>query len=162
MRAPQAIAEVDVTDVELPEGWLTTKLPIVAAINMGQSPPGRTYNTTGSGLPFFQGKAEFGSMYPTVVKWCSAPAKIAEAGDVLMSVRAPVGPTNMARERCCIGRGLAAIRPRVGMRNTWLLYAFRALEKGIDALARVYRVSWEHFRHLSSVSAENPQLARFS
>ena len=77
---------------------------------MGQSPPGDTYNATGDGLPFFQGKAEFGETSPTAKKWCNAPKKIAETGDILMSVRAPVGPTNLASERCCIGRGLAAIR----------------------------------------------------
>lgn len=86
------------------------KLLEVAEIIMGQSPPGDTYNVTGDGLPFFQGKAEFGEFSPTAKKWCNAPKKIAEAGDILMSVRAPVGPTNLASVRCCIGRGLAAIR----------------------------------------------------
>lgn len=85
-------------------------LPEVATIVMGQSPPGSTYNENGGGLPFFQGKAEFGEVSPTPRKWCSAPQRIAEAGDILMSVRAPVGPTNLAAEQCCIGRGLAAIR----------------------------------------------------
>jgi type I restriction enzyme S subunit len=87
-----------------------TRLPEIAEIIMGQSPPGNTYNEVGDGLPFFQGKAEFGETSPTVKKWCNAPKKIAEPGDILMSVRAPVGPTNLASERCCIGRGLAAIR----------------------------------------------------
>lgn len=83
----------------------------IAAITAGQSPPGSTYNEIGEGLPFFQGKADFGTTHPTARKWCTAPKKIAEAGDILISVRAPVGPTNIAVERCCIGRGLAAIRP---------------------------------------------------
>ena len=83
----------------------------IATITAGQSPPGSTYNEDGLGLPFFQGKADFGEVHPTVRKWCSAPKKIAEAGDILISVRAPVGPTNIAAERCCIGRGLAAVRP---------------------------------------------------
>lgn len=83
----------------------------IAAITAGQSPPGSTYNEDGMGLPFFQGKADFGEIHPTVRKWCTAPKKVAEAGDILISVRAPVGPTNIAAERCCIGRGLAAIRP---------------------------------------------------
>jgi type I restriction enzyme S subunit len=83
----------------------------IAAITAGQSPPGSTYNEVGEGLPFFQGKADFGTTHPTARKWCTAPKKIAEAGDILISVRAPVGPTNIAVERCCIGRGLAAIRP---------------------------------------------------
>lgn len=90
--------------------WPISRLPDVAEIIMGQSPPGDTYNETGDGLPFFQGKAEFGKVSPTPRKWCNSPKKIAEAGDILMSVRAPVGPTNLADTRCCIGRGLAAIR----------------------------------------------------
>ncbi|MFO1223950.1 MAG: restriction endonuclease subunit S [Burkholderiaceae bacterium] len=106
----------------------------VATVIMGQSPPSSAYNTEGEGLPFFQGKAEFGPLHPTPVKWCSAPTKVAESDDVLMSVRAPVGPTNLATERCCIGRGLAAIRAEPGVRSKWLLYAFRAMERSIDDL----------------------------
>ena len=83
----------------------------VATIIAGQSPPGHTYNQNGEGLPFFQGKADFGEIQPIARKWCVAPRKIAEAGDILISVRAPVGPTNVAGERCCSGRGLAAVRP---------------------------------------------------
>ncbi len=83
----------------------------IAEIIMGQSPSGDTYNTTGEGLPFFQGKSEFGELHPTAVKWCSQPKKVALPNDILISVRAPVGPTNLADEKCCIGRGLAAIRP---------------------------------------------------
>ena len=90
----------------------TVALQEIATITAGQSPQGNTYNRDGIGLPFFQGKADFGATHPTARKWCSAPAKIAEAGDILISVRAPVGPTNIAAERCCIGRGLAGIRPR--------------------------------------------------
>ena len=90
--------------------WPTVELRDVAEVVMGQSPPGETYNENGEGLPFFQGKADFGEQFPAVRKWCRAPKKIAEPGDILLSVRAPVGPTNVARERSCIGRGLAAIR----------------------------------------------------
>ena len=89
----------------------TVSLGEIATITAGQSPPGATCNEDGLGMPFFQGKADFGEIHPTVRKWCSAPKKIAEAGDILISVRAPVGPTNIAAERCCIGRGLAGIRP---------------------------------------------------
>jgi type I restriction enzyme S subunit len=87
------------------------KLKDLCEIIMGQSPSSDTYNSSGSGLPFFQGKSEFGEIYPTAVVWCSSPKKIAEPGDILISVRAPVGPTNLVKEKCCIGRGLAAIRP---------------------------------------------------
>lgn len=90
--------------------WPRVRLDEIAEIVMGQSPPGETYNDEGDGLPFFQGKADFGDQYPTLRKWCSAPTRVAELGDLLLSVRAPVGPTNVAREKSCIGRGLAAIR----------------------------------------------------
>ncbi len=120
------------SDDGLPEGWAAGTLPEVASIIMGQSPPGKTYNETGDGLAFFQGKADFGSIHPSVRKWCSAPGKIAEAGDVLISIRAPVGPTNIADRRCAIGRGLAALRPAYGIPSLFLLYAIRLQE---DALA---------------------------
>lgn len=83
----------------------------VATIIAGESPPGTSYNDFGAGLPFFQGKADFSTRYPTIKRWSTEPKKIAEPGDILISIRAPVGPTNIARELCCIGRGLAAIRP---------------------------------------------------
>jgi type I restriction enzyme S subunit len=89
----------------------TIKLGEVACLMMGQSPEGTTYNDKGLGLPFYQGKSDFGDVYPKARTWCSAPIRIAEDADILISVRAPVGPTNLAVERCCIGRGLAAIRP---------------------------------------------------
>ena len=105
------------TDTALPASWRSSRLEDVCEIILGQSPPGDTYNTVGNGLPFFQGKTEFGEYYPTPRKWCSTPTKIAEAEDVLISVRAPVGPTNLCPTRACIGRGLAAIRPRDGMES---------------------------------------------
>lgn len=95
----------------LPTGWTEAKLHEVSETIFGQSPPSNTYNTNREGLPFFQGKAEFGTVSPIVEKWCTKPTRIAEAGDILISVRAPVGPTNLASHTCAIGRGLAAIRP---------------------------------------------------
>ena len=82
-------------------GWITTELNQVAEIIMGQSPPSSTYNENDIGLPFFQGKAEFTELYPIVSKWCSEPNKIAESNDILISVRAPVGATNIANQKCC-------------------------------------------------------------
>ena len=92
------------------DDWTETTLGDVAEVNMGQSPPGHTYNTEGIGMPFMQGSAEFGEHFPEPVKFCSAPAKIAEVGDLLLSVRAPVGDTNFANQRIAIGRGLATVR----------------------------------------------------
>ena len=113
-------------DTALPNSWCSSRLADVCEIILGQSPPGDTYNTEGNGLPFFQGKTEFGDYYPTPRKWCSTPTKIAETEDILISVRAPVGPTNLCPSRACIGRGLAAIRPRNGMPSRYVLYAIRA------------------------------------
>lgn len=112
----------------LPKGWDEIALPEIASLNMGQSPSSDTYNFEHKGLPFFQGKTEFGALYPTPTKFCSAPIKIAEANDILISVRAPVGPTNICRERSCIGRGLAAIRPRGDIPTLYLLFHFRNIE----------------------------------
>jgi len=111
---------------ELPEGWVNTKLKDICAIIMGQSPPSSAYNEDGEGLPFFQGKAEFTDRFPEVRKWCNAPTKIAEENDILLSVRAPVGPTNLAPSLCCIGRGLAAIRPDQDIQVLYVFYAIRA------------------------------------
>jgi type I restriction enzyme S subunit len=83
----------------------------VCAINMGQSPDSTSYNENGEGLPFFQGNADFGEQYPVTRVWCSTPTKIAHAEDILISVRAPIGALNYAKEDCCIGRGLAALTP---------------------------------------------------
>lgn len=76
---------------------------------MGQSPESSSYNENGEGIPFFQGNADFGVLHPTARVWCNAPTKTANAGDVLISVRAPIGDLNMADQHCCIGRGLAAL-----------------------------------------------------
>ncbi len=113
---------------QLPGGWISISLPEVADLIMGQSPPSTTYNTSKNGLPFFQGKTEFGDLYPTPETYCDTPGKIAEAGDVLISVRAPVGPTNLCQIRSCIGRGLAALRPKEEIPSKYLLYYLRNIE----------------------------------
>lgn len=85
------------------------RLEEICAINMGQSPDSSTYNEDGNGLPFFQGNADFGEIYPALRIWCSEPTKIAREKDILISVRAPIGALNIANCECCIGRGLAAL-----------------------------------------------------
>ena len=80
---------------------------------MGQSPSSESYNAEGRGIPFYQGNADFGKKTPVAKTWCDAPKKIARNGDVLLSVRAPIGAINVASEECCIGRGLAALTPHV-------------------------------------------------
>jgi type I restriction enzyme, S subunit len=113
---------------ELPDGWSEAVLADIAFIQMGQSPNSSTYNEKGIGLPFFQGKAEFGKLFPTIRKWCNEPKKVAEAGDILLSVRAPVGPTNLAEQRCCIGRGLTAIQAITPFNQRYLLHYFRHIQ----------------------------------
>jgi type I restriction enzyme S subunit len=98
---------------------------------MGQSPSSDFYNTESNGLPFFQGKAEFAEVHPVVQKWCSSPNKIADKDDILLSVRAPVGPTNIANVKCCIGRGLAAIRYKLPECHKFLFYYLRCIEKSL-------------------------------
>lgn len=120
---------------DLPEGWAIKTLDEACEIVLGQSPPSETYNSEGKGLPFYQGKAEFGELYPTPVKWCSEPRKIAEADDILISVRAPVGPTNLCQEKSCIGRGLAALRRKDAMPSKYLLYYLRLIESEWDSKA---------------------------
>ena len=90
-----------------------SRLVDVANLNMGQSPPSSSYNDEGIGLPFFQGKTDFGFLHPVTRKYCFSPSKIANVGDILISVRAPVGPVNIANSKCCIGRGIAAITAKI-------------------------------------------------
>ncbi len=113
-----------------PTGWFLTPVINFADVLMGQSPPSDTYNESAMGLPFFQGKTEFTDLYPVVRKWCNASNKIAEQNDILLSVRAPVGATNIANVKCCIGRGLASIR--YSDCNKFLFYYFRLVEKKLN------------------------------
>tara|TARA_R110002050_G_scaffold271454_1_gene414879 strand:- start:172 stop:1320 length:1149 start_codon:yes stop_codon:yes gene_type:complete len=103
----------------------------IAEVIAGQSPPSDSYNQIRKGLPFFQGKADFGDLYPTVRYWCVAPKKISYPNDILFSVRAPVGPTNLNNTEACIGRGLAAVRCGKHIDTSYLLHFLRANEERI-------------------------------
>ena len=105
------------------EGWRHKELGEFAEVIAGQSPEGSHYNRSGDGLPFYQGKKDFGEKFiraPTT--WTRRTTKIALEGDILMSVRAPVGPVNFATQKCCIGRGLAAIRGSKDLNKDFLFY----------------------------------------
>lgn len=104
------------------------KLNDICTIIAGQSPESKYYNTEGNGMPFFQGKADFGDLYPTIRVYCSEPIRVAEKDDILLSVRAPVGATNLAPCKVCIGRGLTAIRPFEQVNLRYLLHFFRYFE----------------------------------
>jgi type I restriction enzyme S subunit len=127
---PERFKETEIGPI--PVEWEVVRLGEVAALTMGQSPPSSTYNTDGTGLPFLQGKAEFGETCPTPVKWCSRPQKVADRGSVLISVRAPVGDVNVARDDYCIGRGLAAINGSELLDNWFLLYVLILAKRRLE------------------------------
>ena len=99
---------------EIPEGWDDGILIDIANITMGQSPDGSSYNEVGEGMLFYQGSTDFGMRFPSVRQYTTAPSRFAKKGDILMSVRAPVGSINIANNDCCIGRGLSAINSKLG------------------------------------------------
>ena len=110
---------------------VTKTLNSIAVITMGQSPSGKSYNEDGVGEVFYQGRAEFGTRFPTRRLFTTEPKRMAEAGDVLLSVRAPVGDLNVAYEKCCIGRGLAAVHSKIG-NNSFILYTMMASKPRFD------------------------------
>ena len=116
----------------IPAGWRIAALGDCFDLTMGQSPPGSTYNEDGDGLPFFQGRADFGFRYPENRKFCTAPTRLAQPADTLVSVRAPVGDINMAWEECCIGRGVAALRHKSGS-TSFTYYAAQTLQPALRA-----------------------------
>lgn len=103
----------------------------IADVTMGQSPNGNSYNEDGIGEVFYQGRAEFGFRFPTRRLFTTEPKRMAEAGDILLSVRAPVGDLNVAYERCCVGRGLSAIHSKDG-NSSFLLYTMFSLKSQLD------------------------------
>jgi type I restriction enzyme, S subunit len=107
---------VTITD-GVPEGWERKALIELAEITMGQSPKSTYYNETGEGLPFHQGVTNFGHRFPTHETYCTVANRIAEPGDILFSVRAPVGRINITRDKIIIGRGVSAIRSRWDQQN---------------------------------------------
>jgi len=104
--APSAPSELG----PIPAGWVVSPLSSLAGITMGQSPPSTAYNTDGVGLPFHQGVGSYGPTFPTHNVFSTAGTRIAETGDILVSVRAPVGRINLADRRLILGRGLCAVR----------------------------------------------------
>lgn len=112
----------DVLKREIPAGWEVGILSDIANITMGQSPEGSSYNEDGKGTIFYQGSTDFGIRFPTVRMYTTEPTRFAKKGDILMSVRAPVGAVNIANTACCIGRGLAALNSKIGsITHLWYL-----------------------------------------
>ena len=105
---------------EIPVGWEVGELKDIANITMGQSPPGESYNEEGNGMIFYQGCTDYGNRFPTIRKYTTSPTRFAKQGDILLSVRAPVGTLNISKEDCCIGRGLACMNSK----NDSITYLF--------------------------------------
>ena len=104
----------------------------IARITMGQSPDSSSYNEEKDGLPFFQGNADFGELYPNERVWCNEPKKVAEPGDILISVRAPIGALNYAKDECCIGRGLAAIAIEDEAERNYVFHLLKARNNDLN------------------------------
>lgn len=122
---------IDTEIGKIPEGWRVGTLSEVAEVTMGQSPAGATLNTTGEGTIFYQGCSDFTFRFPSVRVFTTAPTRMAESNSVLFSVRAPVGAINLAKERCCIGRGIAAIKAKEGC-DSYVLYQMQSLKSVFD------------------------------
>ena len=114
---------------DIPEGWQVGKLSDEFEIIMGQSPAGASFNEDKQGMIFFQGRTDFGFRFPTVRLYTTEPKRIAEKFDVLVSVRAPVGDINVATDKCCIGRGLAAVRNNY---KSYCLHKLKSYRKFFD------------------------------
>ncbi|EJQ8854398.1 restriction endonuclease subunit S [Salmonella enterica] len=116
---------------EIPAGWTVQTLSQIANITMGQSPAGESYNEDGIGTLFFQGSTDFGWLFPTPRQYTISPARMAKKGDILLSVRAPVGNMNIANADCCIGRGLAALNSKSGS-DGFLFYVMKYFKQVFD------------------------------
>ena len=125
---------------DIPEGWSCGTLSDIANITMGQSPDGSSYNEKGNGIIFYQGSTDFGIRFPDIRLFTTAPSRFANKGDILMSVRAPVGVLNIANNDCCIGRGLSALSSKIGS-MTHLYYTmdlFRLKFEGMNAAGTTF------------------------
>ena len=125
---------------EIPKGWSNGVLSDVANITMGQSPDGSSYNENGEGIIFYQGSTDFGLRFPAVRQYTTSPSRYANKGDILMSVRAPVGALNIANNDCCIGRGLSALSSKIGSMTHlyYLMNDFRLKFEGMNSAGTTF------------------------
>ena len=139
---------VDGIDKEnLPDGWRMGTLSEIANITMGQSPNGETYNLNGDGIIFYQGRTDFGRRCPTARVYTTSPTRYAKKGDILLSVRAPVGDINIAPHDCCIGRGIASLKSKTNSSS----YLYYQLQK----LSDVFNVSDDEGTIFGSISKDD-------
>ena len=125
---------------EIPQGWSNGVLSDVANITMGQSPDGSSYNEDGEGIIFYQGSTDFGLRFPDIRQYTTSPSRYANKGDILMSVRAPVGALNIANNDCCIGRGLSALSSKIGSITHlyYLMNDFRLKFEGMNSAGTTF------------------------
>lgn len=133
-------------------------------LTMGHSPPGSTYNEVGDGLPFYQGRKDFGFRYPSLRVYCSHPKRLGQKDDNLVSVRAPVGDVNMALDRCCVGRGVAAVRHKTGSRS-YTYYSILRLKEVLQRFEKegtvLGAINKTDFEQLAAVSPNRQIVERF-
>ena len=148
----------------VPTGWRFSTVGESFVLTMGQSPPGDTYSADGNGLPFYQGRTDFGFRFPSKRMYCSAPTRIAEIGDTLVSVRAPVGDVNMAIERCCVGRDVSSVRHPKDYRS-FTFYAMRGLGahfENFDSEGTIFgSINKKDFQALPVIAPTLPALAAY-
>lgn len=140
---------------EAKEDWETGKLADEFDFTMGASPPGESYNEEGIGIPMYQGNADFGFRFPTNRVFTTDPKRFAEKHDTLISVRAPVGEQNMANEKCCIGRGVAAFRYKLD--NSFYTYTFFKIKSLMDEIKQ-FNETGTVFGSISKSDFENIEI----
>lgn len=149
----------------IPKGWEVKKLGEIAEIIMGQSPKGSSYNEIGNGEVFYQGRSDFGKRFPIRRLYTTEPKRMAQNGDILMSVRAPVGDINIAYEDCCIGRGLCLIRHKNGY-SSYMYYTMLSLKEKLNVFnseGTVFgSINKDSLNNLIIVNPDNSLINRFN
>ena len=130
----------------------------ICEIKMGQSPESSSYNSDKQGVPFYQGNADFGALYPSPRIWCNKPIKLAKENDILISVRAPVGALNFSKEECCIGRGLAAIT--LDSNDFLLEFIYWSLRTGVKELQS--KSTGSTFKSINKKTLEEVRIPKIS
>lgn len=143
---------------KIPVDWEALTLSDVAEIIMGQSPLSQDCHDQEKGLPFYQGNADFGAKYPIPQRWCNNPLKKAQKGDILISVRAPVGEVNVAPHGCIIGRGLSAIRASK-MNQEFLYQSVLFFRKSLERVSQGSTFEAINNKELSSFLISAPPLS---
>lgn len=157
---PDAMEESELG--EIPRGWWVETIGKYFDLTMGQSPPGNTYNEMGEGIPFYQGRTDFGARFPTERVYCTAPTRLAKKGDVLVSVRAPVGDINVALSDCAIGRGIAAVRHESASFSLHVLRHQEPAFKRFESEGTVFgSINKKQFESLLFVTAPDEIVRRF-